>query len=66
MKQDVDIPSADPQRLGDVLTRALLEEPQHHDRLLRLAKLIDARAEANVLLGLGDEGLGREHLRREG
>lgn len=64
MQQDVDVASADAERLRDVLTRSLLEQPQHHDGLLRLAQLIDARAQADVLLGLGDELLGRARVRR--
>ncbi len=46
--------SRDPEDAGDVFPVSLFEHPKRHDRLLRVTQSIDARAQANGLLGFLD------------
>ena len=60
MQQNVDVAAADPERGGDVLAGFFLEHAERHDGALRVAELLDARAQADVLFGARDVLLG-EH-----
>lgn len=55
MDQDVDVAAGEAERRGDVLARALLEQAQRDHRALDLAELLHARAQADHVLGVGQQ-----------
>lgn len=55
VEQHVDVTTRDAEDSSDVFPRALFQQPEHHDRPLRSAQALYARAKAHVLLRLREQ-----------